>query len=76
MMWQYITLGVILAAVVGIVVVRLLPLSKKDDAVENPFCAGCALAKNCKRRSVDRLVRTLRCYGCGRNIFCRGLQVS
>ena len=55
MMWQYSILGVILAAVVGIVVVRLLSLSKKD-AVENPFCAGCALAKNCKRRSVDRLV--------------------
>lgn len=53
MMWQYSILGVILAAVVGIVVVRLLSLSKKD-AVENPFCAGCALAKNCKRRSAGK----------------------
>ena len=52
MMWQYAILGVILAAVVGIVVVRLLSLSKKG-AVENPFCAGCALAKNCKRRSAS-----------------------
>lgn len=53
MIWQYIVVGVVLAVVIGVVVARLLS-ARKSDTPENPFCAGCALAKNCTKRKNEK----------------------
>lgn len=49
MIWQYIIVGIILiAVVVGIIVKTVSKKNTVDNG--NPYCAGCALARNCKKR--------------------------
>lgn len=49
MMWQYAAVGLILVAVAGIIAYRICR-TPRTRTPENPFCAGCALAKTCKSR--------------------------
>lgn len=49
MMWQYAAVGVILVAVVGAIAYKIYR-TRHTHTPENPFCAGCSLAKTCKSR--------------------------
>ena len=48
MTWQYVAVAAILLVVACVVVVKVL--RKRCSTPGSPFCAGCALAKSCKKR--------------------------